>query len=68
MVEHIRGQPVVSERLSVRSKQATGLLLRHVDAMSQVVDRSNPVYLGDLAMVRVCFDLMTRPSELVSLR
>jgi integrase len=56
------------ERLSARSKQATGLLLKHVEAMAQVVDRSNPVDLRDLAMVRVCYDLMTRPSELVSLR
>ncbi|WP_395793926.1 tyrosine-type recombinase/integrase [Aquimonas sp.] len=56
------------ERLTARAKQAPGLLLRHVDAMTKTVDRSSAVDLRDIAMVRVCYDLMTRPSELVALR
>lgn len=55
------------ERLTARTKQAPGLLLRHVEAMAKMVDRSHAVDLRDIAMVRVCYDLMTRPSELVAL-
>lgn len=56
------------ERLTARAKQAPGLLLKHVESMAQTVDRSSAVDLRDIAMVRVCYDLMTRPSELVALR
>jgi len=54
-------------KLTKKQHQATGLTDEHLLTLDDAVDPENPVHVRDLAITRLAYDLLARPSEIAVL-